>query len=81
MAPRTEASSSAYRLLLAAVILIPAILAAAFAWWNWGRVNAESEAGMIQRLDMLHENALRLFQTDEQVLARVDDRIRGMTWP
>ena len=81
MAPSTEASSNAYRLLLATVILIPAILAAAFAWWNWGRVNAESEAGMMQRLDMLYENALRLLQTDELLLARVDDRVRNMSWP
>ena len=80
MAPRTEASSSAYRLLLAAVVLIPAILAAAFAWWNWGRVNAESQAGMMQRVDMLHENALRLLKTDEMLLARIDDRVRTMSW-
>src|SRR5215469_9443141 len=80
MAPNTEASSSAYRLLLAAVILIPAVLAAAFAWWNWDRVNAESHAGMSQRVDMLYENALRLFQTDELLLDRIDDRVRTMSW-
>jgi PAS domain S-box-containing protein len=81
MAPSSEASPRTYKLLLAAVIVVPTALAAGFAWWNWERVTDGTVVRMDQRVDMLYENALRLLQTDQQLLDRIDDRVARLSWP
>ena len=76
-----EAFPRAYSLLLAAVIALPMVLAAAFAWWNWQRVTHETVVRLDQRTDMLYENVLRFLETDQQLLERIDDRVAGLSWP
>ncbi len=77
---KAEQSPRASKRLLAAVIVIPMALAAVFAWWNWERVTSETVVSMDQTVDMLYENVLRLLQTDQQLLDRIDDRVAHMGW-
>lgn len=79
--PDVEASPRAYKLLIAAVIAFPMVLAGAFAWWDWERVETDAAVRLDQRTDMLFENVLRQLQIDQQLLARIDDRVAGLSWP
>jgi PAS domain S-box-containing protein len=71
---------SALALILAA-ILGPALLFAAFAWWSWNRVQDESTTEIRRTVDILSEQAIRLLRIEDLLLADVDSRLAGRSWP
>jgi PAS domain S-box-containing protein len=72
---------SSYAMLILAVILGPAALFAAMAWWSWDREEREALDRITRITSLLQEHSERLLQTDTLVLDRIDDRLAGATWP
>jgi len=54
---------------------VPLLVFAAAAFWSWQSVDAEVRKRLDRTLDMLHEHALRSFETQEAILEAVDQRI------
>jgi PAS domain S-box-containing protein len=79
-APTQPALILALRALIFASLFLPAVLLAAAALHDWQRLNATVERRAHNTAATLREHALKVFQTHEIVLDRVDERIRGMTW-
>jgi two-component system NtrC family sensor kinase len=69
-----------FALLWAGAVLVPLLLFAAAAWWTWRGVETESRARLLRTVDMLHEHALRSFETQETTLEAIRERLRGMAW-
>jgi len=69
-----------FRALLLATVLGPALLFGAVAWWTWYRVKLETSVSINRKVELLNEDARRLLQSDAIILARVADRIEGLSW-
>src|SRR5579883_1469567 len=74
-------SYGSYRMLIIAALVGPALLFAAMAWWSWVRVDREARADAARIADLLHEQAERVIDSDELLLAQVADRIAVLSWP
>lgn len=70
----------AYRLLVAATLLIPALLFGAVAWEDRARVLDNAEHDIQQTVDIFRQQALNVFETHELIAARISEHLRGMTW-
>lgn len=83
MLPRSALSITSvrlHRLLLVASLLVPAVVFVAAAWWNRSEVVRENTETIARTAAVLHEHARKVFDTVELALARVDDRVRTMSW-
>jgi two-component system, NtrC family, sensor kinase len=69
-----------FRLLWTASLLLPLLLFGTAAWWSWRGLEAEARARLSRTVDMLHEHALRSFETQEAILEAAERRSRGMSW-
>jgi PAS domain S-box-containing protein len=76
----TRKSRVSFRALLLATILGPALLLAAMAWWTWDRVRRDTAVTISRQVELLNEDTRRLLQSDAIILARVADRIEGLSW-
>ena len=74
-------SHGAYAALLVACILGPALLFGAVSWWSWSRVDREASADIVQRVNLLQEQSLRLLQVEQVLLREIDARVAGVSWP
>jgi two-component system NtrC family sensor kinase len=72
--------ANGFALLWAGAIAIPLLLFLAAAGWTWRGVEAEARARLLRTVDMLHEHALRSFETQETALEAIDERVRGLSW-
>src|ERR1700760_338076 len=72
---------ASFRALLLASIVGPALLFGAMAWWTWDQVKHDTAIAINRKVQMLTKDARRLLQSDAIVLARVTDRIQGLSWP
>jgi two-component system NtrC family sensor kinase len=59
---------------------VPALGFAGSALISWRQVAAETEVRLTRRVDMLHEHALRLLETQEAVIAAANGYIAGLSW-
>jgi len=73
-------STRGFRLLWAASILIPLVILLAASLWSARTVESEARARVSRTVDMLHEHALRSFETQEAILEAIDQRLAGMDW-
>ncbi len=73
-------NSLGFRLLRWASILIPILIFAAVSAWSWRSVLSEADARLSRTVDMLHEHALRSFDTQETTLEAVDQFVRDLNW-
>jgi two-component system NtrC family sensor kinase len=76
------ARQSAIRLLqlmMVASLVLPAILFAFASWISYRSVQAVADDRIERSLDILHEQALKVFQTVERTFAEVDEVVRGMS--
>jgi len=69
------AEGGGFRLLWAATLLVPLLVFGAAAFWSWQSVDLEVRKRLERTVDMLHEHALRSFETQEAILEAVDQRI------
>jgi PAS domain S-box-containing protein len=76
----TRMSRVPVRALLLATVLGPALMLAAMAWWTWHRVKSDTAIAITRNVELLNEHAWRLLQSDSIILARVADRIEGLSW-
>ena len=68
------------RVFLAAAILVPVILFSLAAAQNYQQVVRDAERDTNRVTALLREHALKVMETDELIIGRVQDRIRGMSW-
>jgi two-component system NtrC family sensor kinase len=68
------------RRLLIASIVVPVTLFAFLAWENRDDVLQQANRRIAQTVDVLHEHAEKVFETDELLIAQVDQLIAGMSW-
>ena len=76
-----SARQSAIRLLqlmMVASVVLPAVLFAFASWLNYRHEQAVADDRIERSLDILHEHALKVFQTVERAIAEVDEIMRGM---
>jgi two-component system NtrC family sensor kinase len=66
--------------LWAAAILVPLALFLAAAAWTWRATEQDAQNRLARTVGMLHEHALRAFETQEAVLEAVDLRVSGLSW-
>jgi signal transduction histidine kinase/CheY-like chemotaxis protein len=79
--PQTgDAPVQLYRWLIVAAVLVPALAFVLAAWQKREDVLGEGQETTIRTAAVLHEQALKVFDTIELVLARVTDRVRERTW-
>jgi PAS domain S-box-containing protein len=63
-----------------AAILVPLALFGLAAWQSYVKHFHDAEQVVQRTVDVLSEHARRVFETQQLVLDRVDERIRGMSW-
>jgi signal transduction histidine kinase len=61
-------------------MLLPLLAFAGGAWWSWRAVEAETRARLVRAVEVQREHALRVFETQEAILASLQARTRGMEW-
>lgn len=64
-----------------AAVSVPLLALSVAAWISWREVEAEARARVRRGVDILHEHALRSFETQEALLAAIEARLAGMDWP
>jgi signal transduction histidine kinase/CheY-like chemotaxis protein len=69
------------RSLLAAAVLVPLLFLAGAAWYDWRRLNEEALADISRLSAIVKEHALKVVETNALILDRLEDRIRGLSWP
>lgn len=72
--------SWSWRGLLAVSVAVPLLLLVTAAGQNYRMTEREAEARLLQTVDELHEQALEAFSSYAVVLARTDERSRGLDW-
>src|SRR5215468_778858 len=76
-----SARQSAIRLLqlmMVASLVLPAVLFAFASWLSYRHEHAVADDRIERTLDIIHEHALKVFQTGERAIAEVEEVIRGM---
>jgi signal transduction histidine kinase/CheY-like chemotaxis protein len=66
--------------LIAASLILPLAIFAVAAWQNWGQLVTSVEDRAQKRAILAAEHALKVFQSNEQVLRRIDDRVHAIRW-
>src|SRR5690625_2056360 len=79
--PEAARAGRSMRALLVISAAVPLVLFLAVAWYLHGERLANARAQVEQTVTMLEEHALRVFEAQQLVLDRVDQRMLGMTWP
>ena len=69
-----------FRTLAAMAVLVPALALAGGAWWSWRNVQAAARARVERTVGILHEHALRTFETQNAILATLQWNTRNMSW-
>jgi two-component system NtrC family sensor kinase len=66
------------KLMMVASVVLPLVLFGFASWLNYRHVNAVADERIERSLDILHEHALKVFQTVERTIAEVEEVLRGM---
>ena len=78
--PGVGAAVRLHQVLLASVVLLPALLFAAAAWQNHEDVLREGRDAITRTTAVMQEHARKVFETAELALGRVDERVSDETW-
>src|SRR5882757_1093491 len=76
-----SARQSAIRLLqlmMIASVVLPAVLFVLASWLSYRHERAVADDNIERSLDIVHEHALKVFQTGERAMAEVEEVVRGM---
>lgn len=79
--PEAARAGRSMRAVLVMSAAVPLLLFFAVAWNMYGERLDHARAQVEQTVIMLEEHALRVFEAQQLVLDRVDQRILGMSWP
>lgn len=72
---------SGFLILIAAAILVPLAFFTVGASSAWNAAEEETVTSLERVTTMLHEHALRAFETHEAMMTAVDQRLDATTWP
>ncbi len=75
-----EVPSGGFALLWIASVLVPLLILVVAAAWSWTGTEEDARIRALRTVDMLHEHALRSFETQEAILEAIDQRLEGMEW-
>ncbi len=78
----SSARESAIRLLqltMIAAVVLPAALFAYAAWVSYRDIHAVADERIVRSLDVMQEQALKVFQTVDRTFAEVNEIVRGET--
>lgn len=78
--PKDPRALRLYHGLIAASVLLPLLIFAFAAWQNWRQLERLAGERAERRAALMAEHALKVFQGNEQILRRIDERARGLTW-
>jgi two-component system NtrC family sensor kinase len=67
------------KLMMVASLVLPAILFVFAAWVSYRNTESVSDERIERSLDILHEHALKVFQTVERSFSEIDEITRGMS--
>ncbi len=67
------------KLMMVASLVLPAILFVFAAWVSYRNTEQVSDERIDRSLDILHEHALKVFQTIDRTFAEIDEITRGMS--
>ncbi len=67
--------------MLAASVLLPGALFGYLAWRDHEAYLERAEEGIRQTTEILHEHALKVFETQELAMDWLEHRIQGLDWP
>ncbi|TPG51881.1 hypothetical protein EAH89_19170 [Roseomonas nepalensis] len=62
-------------------VLVPALALAGGAWWSWRNVQAAARSRVERTVGVLHEHALRSFETQNALLTTLQWNTRALSWP
>ena len=65
------------KLMMVASLVLPAVLFGFAAWVSYRNVEHVTDERIDRSLDILHEHALKVFQTVERSFAEIDEILRG----
>ncbi len=65
--------------MMVASIVLPAVLFGFASWVNYRHTQEVSDERIERSLDILHEHALKVFETVERAIAEVDEILRGLS--
>ncbi|WP_207482052.1 HWE histidine kinase domain-containing protein [Arenibaculum pallidiluteum] len=68
------------KILVLAAIATPLVGFAAAAWYDWKRIEQAAVDRARRTADIVAEHALKVFESQEQLLDRIDDRTTGLSW-
>jgi len=74
-----DAAIRLLKLMMVASLVLPAILFAFAAWVNYRNTEAVNDERIERSLDILHEHALKVFQTIDRTFAEIREITRGMS--
>ncbi len=77
---KSKAPPWSQRLLLAASLLLPLLVAGLFAWRDYARTMAEAEVAVERAGALAQEHALKVVETATLVLERIGELIEGRDW-
>jgi len=69
-----------YKILAAASLIVPLALFAVIMWQDYRIAFQTQEKDVLRTAEVFQQHALNVFETQQLVAERVNDRIRGMSW-
>ena len=66
--------------LLGAAVLLPALLFALASWQSYKDTLRDAEARVERTVGILHEHAVKVFETNRLVIDQVRERLRVVDW-
>ena len=78
MNPARQSAIRVLQLMMVASVVLPAVLFVFASWLSYRHEHAAADDRIERSLDILHEHALKVFQTVERAIAEVDEVTRGM---
>jgi len=78
--PASSGAVLPFRALIVASLILPAVLFALSAWQNRADLEAGAAAQAQRTARLFAEHALKVFESNEQLIRRIDERLAGMGW-
>jgi two-component system, NtrC family, sensor kinase len=79
MSTARESAVRLLKLMMVASLVLPATLYAYASWVGYRDIHAEADERINRSLDVMQEQALKVFETVDRTFAEVDEVVRGMS--
>src|SRR5580704_13308053 len=79
MSTARESAVRLLKLMMVASLVLPAALYAYASWVSYHDIHAEADERIDRSLDVMQEQALKVFETIDRIFPEVDEVVRGMS--